>query len=180
MENNTVKDTLSSFRMPSYREIPDVGLYLDQVVKYINSCFSAFPEMKITSSMVSNYVKMKIISSPHKKTYSRDQIAALLFIVIGKTVLSMDHIRICLAMKDRFTTNEEAYTAFADRLKEVLSHMEDGRVLSPAGSSEEEKALDHIVITAAHKMFLERYFENIETKQKEKEALAKEKKERTA
>ena len=27
---------ISEFRMPRYREIPDVGLYLDQTVKYMN------------------------------------------------------------------------------------------------------------------------------------------------
>lgn len=169
MKNTSVRETLSSFRMPAYREIPDVGLYLDQVVKYINGCFADFPEMKITSSMVSNYVKMKIIPSPHKKTYSRDQIAALLFIVIAKTVLSMDHIRICLTMKDSFSSNEDAYSTFAARLKEVLSHMEEGTDLKSAGGSEQEQALDHIVITAAHKMFLERYFENMEQEAEKKE-----------
>ena len=27
---------ISIFRMPRWREIPDVGLYLDQTIKYIN------------------------------------------------------------------------------------------------------------------------------------------------
>ena len=30
------------FNLPKYNEIPDVGLYLDQVVKYINSFFIRF------------------------------------------------------------------------------------------------------------------------------------------
>ena len=79
---------MQDFHLPAYTEIPDVGLYLEQVVKYINSFFNDFEEMKITNSMVSNYVKSKLISSPHKKMYSRDQIAVLFFIAIAKNVLS--------------------------------------------------------------------------------------------
>lgn len=166
MENRSVTETLMAFALPSYKEIPDVGLYLDQVVKYINGFFNDFPEMKITSSMVSNYVKQKIISSPHKKTYSRDQIAALLFIVIAKTVLSMDHIRLYLSMPKQYDSHEAAYTAFSTRLKDVLGHLSEETEIR----DDQEQALNHIVITAAHKMYLERYFENIEQKTREESA----------
>ena len=63
---------MQDFHLPDYAEIPDVGLYLEQVVKYINSFFCDFEEMKITNSMVSNYVKSKLVSNPHKKMYSSD------------------------------------------------------------------------------------------------------------
>jgi hypothetical protein len=172
MENREYTEALTSFTLPTYNEIPDVGLYLDQVVKYINGFFGDFPEMKITSAMVSNYVKQKIISSPYKKTYSRDQIASLLFIVIAKTVLSMGHIRMCLAMSTHFDSSEEAYTAFVSRMKDVLESLSEDR--SDALSFTADRTLDHIVITAAHKMYLERYFETIEEQQKEQ---AEEKKE---
>ncbi|MEE1411814.1 MAG: DUF1836 domain-containing protein, partial [Bulleidia sp.] len=96
MKNIQNIQALQDFHLPAYAEIPDVGLYLEQVVKYINSFFTDFEEMNITSSMVSNYVKSKLVSSPHKKMYSRDQIATLFFIAIAKNVLSMEYIRICL------------------------------------------------------------------------------------
>ena len=43
--------------------------------------------------MVSNYVKKGILSHPVKKKYTRDQIASLLYIVVSKTVLSMENNR---------------------------------------------------------------------------------------
>lgn len=47
------------YRMPRYKEIPNVGLYLEQTVKYINECLAPI-EISITPSMLSNYVKKGI------------------------------------------------------------------------------------------------------------------------
>lgn len=45
-----------NFRLPRYKEIPDIGLYLEQTVSYINNMLSII-DISITSSMLSNYVK---------------------------------------------------------------------------------------------------------------------------
>ena len=45
---------LGDFRLPRYHEIPDVGLYLDQTVKYINRYLEPLGCMELTASMVSN------------------------------------------------------------------------------------------------------------------------------
>ena len=83
---------ISEFRMPRYREIPDVGLYLDQTVKYMNRYLAPLGCMEITTSMVSNYVKKGYISNPVRKQYSAEQIAYLLFIAVAKSALSMENI----------------------------------------------------------------------------------------
>ena len=44
----------AGFSLPRYRELPSVGLYLDQTVQLVNSCFRGFPGVELTSSMVSN------------------------------------------------------------------------------------------------------------------------------
>lgn len=60
------------YRMPRYKEIPNVGLYLEQTVKYINECLAPI-EISITPSMLSNYVKKGYIDRPIKKQYYADQ-----------------------------------------------------------------------------------------------------------
>ncbi|MBR6725209.1 MAG: DUF1836 domain-containing protein, partial [Erysipelotrichaceae bacterium] len=45
------------FNLPTYKEIPSVGLYLDQTSKYINEVLLDLPDAMITNSMISNYVK---------------------------------------------------------------------------------------------------------------------------
>ena len=59
---NRITEIIKNFQLPTYREIPEVGLYLDQTVKYINTAYEALPNLEITSSMVSNYVKQGIIN----------------------------------------------------------------------------------------------------------------------
>ena len=159
MYENRSANILHSFRLPAYNEIPDVGLYLDQVVKYINSFFSDFPEMNVTPSMISNYVKLKIISSPHKKTYSRDQIAGFIFVVCVKTVLSMDNIRECLSMVPTFPAVEDAYRFFTDKMQIILDLFDEEKIeYTGTYANETEAALTKIVIAVVHKMYLERYF----------------------
>ena len=60
---NKITEIIKNFQLPTYREIPEVGLYLDQTVKYINTAYEVLPNVEITSSMVSNYVKQGIIAS---------------------------------------------------------------------------------------------------------------------
>ena len=83
---------MNEFHLPTYKEIPDVGLYLDQTSKYINECLNDLPEVSITNSMISNYVKKHLIANPIKKQYYRDQIAALIFIAVTKNALSLDDV----------------------------------------------------------------------------------------
>ena len=82
----------AGFALPRYRDLPAVGLYLDQTVQYVNACFRTFCGVELTPSMVSNYVKKGILSHPVKKKYTREQIASLMYIVVSKTVLSMENI----------------------------------------------------------------------------------------
>ena len=54
-----LKNTVRDIHLPRYHEIPTVGLYLEQVTRYVNGD-SAEPSCPIlTPSMVSNYVKAK-------------------------------------------------------------------------------------------------------------------------
>lgn len=66
---------INHFHLPLYREIPNVGLYLEQTVKYINECLKPLGCIKVTPSMISNYVKKGYVTSPLKKQYDATQIA---------------------------------------------------------------------------------------------------------
>ena len=61
--------SVRSFHIPRLGEIPDVGLYLEQVTRYVNQSITGCGLSPITASMVSNYVKQKIIPGPEKKAY---------------------------------------------------------------------------------------------------------------
>ena len=154
--------SLEHFRMPRYREIPDVGLYLDQTVKYINRFLAPLGCMEITSSMVSNYVKKGYIRSPEHKQYGAEQIACLFFIAIAKSVLMMEHIARLFEMQRSTYSGEVAYDYFCDELENMLHFvfgLKDG--LDQIGSTETEaKTMLRSTITAvAHIIYLNSQFE---------------------
>ena len=101
----------AGFSLPRYRELPSVGLYLDQTVQLVNSCFRGFPGVELTPSMVSNYVKKGVISHPVKKKYSREQLASLIYIVLSKNVLSLENIDTLFQMQPTTTSATRWRTA---------------------------------------------------------------------
>ena len=148
------------FSLPSYQEIPDVGLYLDQCAKYINSYLADFPEMNVTPSMISNYAKQKLINRISKKRYSRDQIAVLILINLIKNILSIDNIRLLLeTMQNDTGTNKDMYEYFCRALitsyENLFSTEKDN---SSSALTEQQEILSRIAEGAAYKMYLEHYF----------------------
>ena len=97
--------------LPQFENIPDVGLYLDQITKYINSFLEK--DNQLTGSMITNYVKLKIVPKGIKKTYSRNHIAQFLLIACFKYVLSMEQIKKVFENNDK--TIEDMYDCFLNR-----------------------------------------------------------------
>ena len=121
-ENTNIKKSVETFRIPRFHELPDVGLYLDQTTKYINGFLSPLG-WEITGSMISNYVKKGIISSPIKKLYYAEQIAYLFYIAIAKNVLSLEHIVALREMQEKSYPKEIAYDYLCEELENVLFHV---------------------------------------------------------
>lgn len=165
MENKAIKDKLNQFELPAYEEIPDVGLYLEQVSRYINGPLSEFPEMKVTPSMISNYAKAKLFLRVNKKTYSREQIATVFFITIAKSVLSIEYVRTALEFfRSKDYSIQKGYEYFRHELQNavVLFYEPAANKKSQGNLTEDEKMLKNVCTAIAHKMYLERYFENLQ------------------
>ena len=92
-------ESVRSFHIPRLGEIPDVGLYLEQVTRYVNQSITGCGLSPITASMVSNYVKQKIIPGPEKKAYGAKSIAYLIFVSCIKSVVAMDDIRALIGIQ---------------------------------------------------------------------------------
>ena len=163
---------IEQFRMPRYREIPDVGLYLDQTVKYLNRYLAPLGCMEITSSMVSNYVKKGYISSPVRKQYDAEQIAYLFFISIAKSVLSMDNIARLFEMQKKMYTAEIAYDFFCEELENMLQYIfglksQVDEVGTPTDKSESKTMLRSTIIAVTHIIYLSNRFETMKNPEDE-------------
>ena len=148
----------AGFSLPRYRELPSVGLYLDQTVQLVNSCFRGFPGVELTPSMVSNYVKKGVISHPVKKKYSREQLASLIYIVLSKNVLSLENIDALFQMQRAHCTAAEAYDYFCDEMENCLPFVfgctREIRDLA-VDAADEKLLLRSTILAAANKMYLD-------------------------
>lgn len=150
---------LTGFSLPAYAEIPDVGLFLDQVCRYINAYLEPLPGFGLTTSMVSNYVKKDLISNPVKKLYGREQIAYLFFIAVAKSVLSMEDLQVLIRLQQMTYPPQRAYDYFRLELQNVLEYVfEQKEEMDTVGAetSREKAILRNAIIAVAHKVYLNR------------------------
>ena len=79
--------------LPQWETLPDIGLYMDQVITLMERTFAPFlPGAEITKSMVNNYVKVGLIKRPLGKRYDREHLALLIMIGVLKQALSLESI----------------------------------------------------------------------------------------
>ena len=161
MHKDEMAASIREFRLPRYDEIPNVGLYLEQTAKYINEYLLPIQDGGITGSMISNYVKKKLVANPVKKQYDREQIAYLLFISVVKGVLSLDNIGLLLEMQREHYDGPTAYNYFCAKLEQVLQAVFTPGAPLPALEGDarlDQVMLHNAVITVAHKIYLDKCF----------------------
>lgn len=89
----------AGFRLASWEQIPDLGLYMDQVITFIQRQLAPlFPDVEkvVTPSMVNNYVKMGLISRPEGKKYGREQLAQLTMLCMLKQSATAEEMKVLL------------------------------------------------------------------------------------
>ena len=111
---------LERFWLPEWKELPDLGLYMDQVVKLLQDYLDYMPpEMKagqpITAAAINNYVRTKLLPEPRKKRYYRIHIAYLIMICTLKQSLRLSMLQTLLPGDLAEEDVKKAYAAFALR-----------------------------------------------------------------
>lgn len=113
----------SDYRCPRWNELPDLGLYMDQVLIVVeNALRPLFPydSVVLTSTMVNNYVKQQVLAPSEKKKYRREHLASLITITVLKRVLSVAEIRLVLDRLAQSGTAEDNYNLFCTQLEQRL------------------------------------------------------------
>lgn len=80
-------------------EIPNLDLYMDQVLSLVNSK-KIDNSKKITKTMINNYSKAKLLTPVKGKKYTKNQIIQILIIDLLKNHLSLIQIHDLLKLKD--------------------------------------------------------------------------------
>ncbi len=99
-----------------YKAMPDLELYMDQVLAFLSrSRVSSREGDELTSAMVNNYIKDGLVPRAEGKKYSRRHLVQLAMIVRLKQVLSVKDMSALLTAQ-RDLTSEELYGHFRDKL----------------------------------------------------------------
>jgi len=111
---------LENYKLPAWEDIPDFGLYMDQVVTLITDYLDYMPpelkeEQIITPAAINNYVRKKIMPEPIKKKYYRSHIVYLIMVCTLKQSLSIPTLRTMIPMGLDEQELKKVYTAFVQR-----------------------------------------------------------------
>ena len=89
---------LNNYRLPAWKELPDIGLYMDQVIALLGQYLDFIPveDMKndkpVAPTTINNYVRLKVMPAPEKRKYYRIHIAYLIMIFTLKQGASINGI----------------------------------------------------------------------------------------
>ncbi len=117
-------------------DIPEIDLYMDQVLTLINNKFDGTKYgdgKQLTKTMINNYAKAKIIPSPEKKKYSKDHIIMLILINFHKSIMSIVDISTLLnpLSTNHFHNKEVPLAEIAEKLLSPLRNIKsDDNMLS--------------------------------------------------
>lgn len=108
-------DKLYARKIPTWSELPELDLYMDQIIVLMEKYLGSNPEDKlITPSMINNYVKLGIIPPPTKKKYSKTHIAYLIIICSLKQVMPIADIKILIDEKIENSSIEELLNEYSE------------------------------------------------------------------
>ena len=111
------------YRCPRYDNMPSIQLYKDQIVSVVNEYIESFAdedEKLITSSMINNYVKHKIIKPPVNKKYDREHLAFLYIICLLKAFMPIEQIKSGMQFVIQSVGMRDAYDMFCDEFENAL------------------------------------------------------------
>lgn len=118
-------EQIRKFKKITWEDLPDYGLYSDQVVDFIDEkLISFFPEtLSLSPSMINNYVKNKIIPKPVKKKYYREHLGHLMVVIVLKQTIAINRIRDGINLQKKIMDTEEGFNEFMDILENSYNNI---------------------------------------------------------
>lgn len=144
---------VAKYHLPRWSELPDLALYKDQLLTLVEQYVSPVwigDAPVVTSSMVNNYVKNKMMPAPDKKRYHREQLAYLIVITFLKQVMSMDEIKTGIESETiQLKGVEQSYDTFCAKQENALKNLSS----TNDEYSIDNKSLSNLVIDMVTRTF---------------------------
>ena len=129
---------------------------MEQVTRYA----SRYVPSPLTGSMVSNYVKQKLIPGPVKKSYYQESLAYLIFLSYIKTVMPLEDIRLMMEVQKSSYELRVAYDYFCDEIENLLQYvcgLREAPAVIGTTQSQEKELLRTALLSITYKIFLDEY-----------------------
>lgn len=124
-----LKQQLLSERPVPWDNLPDIDLYMDQLISYMpRQQLISSRENKITPAMVNNYIKANLLKRANGKRYSKSHLAELSIISFLKQIVTVKDAALVFneLPSDDIRRNYESYLQNLDtELKSVSEQLPD-------------------------------------------------------
>lgn len=165
-KNDKKKNAIKNFYIPKWEEIPNIDLYMDQVVSLLEDHLSNYiksdnekDDKIITKTMINNYVKHGVINPPVNKKYNKEHIAYLFVIFILKQIYSMEEIRKLITLGLKTSPIDQAYNRFCLELETAINMTFNNKpYLKDDNITEVQYILRNVVASVANKLYVQKIF----------------------
>lgn len=122
-----LKQRMEHERPADWNQLPDIALYMDQIISFMPRQMIRFDEGEVlTSAMVNNYIKDGLVPRAEGKRYGPIHLGYLTAVCALKKVLSVRDIGVLLsAGQEQDKTPEELYNYFLSALDHALKDTAD-------------------------------------------------------
>lgn len=172
-ELKELKDRMGTQRPAEWEALPDLSLYMDQVIGYMPRQLIQYrEEERLTSAMVNNYIKDGLLPRAEGKRYGRVHLAYLTAICALKQVLPVRDAGL-LAAHGQDEEPGEVYGHFREELDRALK--DTAQRLDPQCREEElpRLALSLALRSYADRLACERILDLIREREPEKDKKTK-------
>lgn len=143
----SIMESLSQMEYIKASAIPNIDLYMDQVLTFMNSHLENAKRYEsdkvMTKTMINNYAKNHLLPAPEKKKYTKEHILVLMFIYYFKNILSIGDIQSILnPLTERYFAN--ARDLDLEKIYEEVFSLEKGQIgqLKESISGDYQRAMD--------------------------------------
>lgn len=152
---------LREYRIPRYEELPDIELYMDQVIALLNKNFRVLSndETFLTPSMINNYVKFGLIPAPQGKRYSRRHLCYMIALSFLKQILSMSEIKTLETQMISLSNELNAYNLLCSQLENAFQSCCNQISNDFAGVPPEHLSLAYCAQAIANKLHAQKIIE---------------------
>ncbi len=111
-----------NFHCPRYEEFPAVELYAEQVLSLIKDYLQIFNQgaQLLTSNMINNYVKQKIVKPPINKKYDRVHLSYFMVVCLLKGFMNISELCSGFELILKNYTVKDAYNVFCEELESAI------------------------------------------------------------